>query len=114
MSKSFTSSLNVNNLPVNRHLNYASKLLSLPAVMQDTTLIYHIITIDDNVFIGTIVEQDSKIIVLKTEQFGIITIQKSNLKSINLAEPEKIKDGIYWADHMQSTRHFWSPSTSLE
>ena len=48
---------------------------------------------------------------MKTVQFGIITIQKINIKSITLIESEKVKDGDYWADHMQSTRHFWMPNS---
>jgi hypothetical protein len=109
MGNNFTSTLNVNQFPVNLKTNN-SEHYKLSTVMQDTTLIYRIITLDGNEFIGTIVEQDAQQIVLKTERFGIITIQKDNLRSINLIESEIIKDGTYWADHMQSTRHFWSPN----
>ena len=110
MSKNFASSLNVNQFPLRQNTSYSTEYYSLPVIVQDTTLTYRIVTLDGNEFIGTIVEQDGQKIVLKTEQFGIITIQKVNLKSINLIESEKIKDGAYWADHMQSTRHFWSPN----
>ena len=110
MSNNFTSSLNVNQVPVKVKTNYSPEFFSESMVRQDTTLTYRIVTNDDNEFIGTIVEQDAQKIVLKTEQFGIITIQKINLKSITLIESEKIKDGAYWADHMQSTRLFWMPN----
>lgn len=109
MSKSFTSSLNISPVPVKSKPNY-SALFNLPVVMQDTTLIYQIITLDGNEFIGTIIEQDAQIVVLKTDKFGVITIQKIDIKTMNLIEAEKIKDGAYWADHLQSTRHFWSPN----
>ena len=110
LSNNFTSSLSTKIITHNYNTNYSLVTFSMPEVKQDTTLTYRITTIDGNEFIGTLVEQDPQKIVLKTSNLGVITIQKINLKSMEIIETEKIKDGAYWADHMQSTRHFWSPN----
>ena len=110
LSNNFTSSLSTEIITHNYNTNYSAKYYRLPLISQDTTKSYQIITNDGNVFIGTIIEQDEQKIVLKTEQFGSITIQKTNLQSMTLIEAEKIIDGDYWQDHMQSTRHFWMPN----
>jgi len=108
-TRNFTSSINSKTLFSNNPLSFAPIRYNLPTTLQDT-LSYQIITNDGNEFIGTIIEQDPQKIVLKTASLGIITIQKSNIKSMTLIASEKIKDGAYWEDHMQSTRHFWSPN----
>ena len=100
LSNSFTNSLRTEIVGHNYIANYSPKYYSLPLISQDTTRSYQIITNDGNVFIGTILEQDEQKIVLKTEKFGSITIQKTNLKSMTLIEAEKIIDGDYWQDHM--------------
>ena len=110
MSKDFTSSLQGNNYQARYKQSPESNFVSLPVIRQDTTLIYQIMTIDGNEFIGTIVEQDAQKIVMKTENLGVITIQKIDIRAINLIEPEKIKDGAYWQDYLQSTRLFWMPN----
>jgi hypothetical protein len=89
---------------------YLPQKFSLPEFNQDTTLVYQIITRDGNEFIGTIIEQDAQKIIMQTEALGVITIQKLNIKNIKLIDGGKVRDGAYWEDHMQSTRHFWSPN----
>ena len=66
MSNSITSSLNINQLPVDTKFNFSTKILDWSEVVQDTTLTYQIITNDGNEFIGTIIEQDAQKIVIKT------------------------------------------------
>jgi hypothetical protein len=91
-------------------VGYLPLKFSLPEISQDTSLVYQIITVDGNEFIGTIIEQDAQQIIMKTENLGVITIQKIKIKKIKLIDSGKVRDGTYWQDHMQSTRHFWSPN----
>lgn len=77
--------------------------------ISDTTLI-QIQTIDENEFIGTITSEDNLKIVLKTENYGEITIQTSDIKSRKEIDLQQIKDGKLWFANPQSTRYFWSPN----
>ena len=76
---------------------------------QDTTL-YSIETIDGNEFLGSIVTENDTIIILNTQNFGNVTIQKSNIKKISKIGKGKIIEGEYWFENPQSTRYFWSPN----
>jgi len=111
ISNHFTNSLAVENLLVSSNINYSSAKFRLPAITQDTTLVYQIITTDGNKYIGTLVEFNGPSLVLKTPNLGVITINKFDIRKMTLIEPGKVKDGNYWQDHMQSTRHFWSPNS---
>jgi len=76
---------------------------------QDSTL-YSIETLDGNEFIGYITFEDSQKIGLKTENFGEITIQKSNIKSRTIVDQRTVVEGEYWFENPQSTRYFWTPN----
>jgi len=77
--------------------------------ISDTTLI-QIETIDGNEFVGTIVSENAENLVLKTDNFGEITIQIKNIKSRKEINVQQIKDGKLWFSNPQSTRYFWSPN----
>lgn len=91
-------------------INNTTDHFQIELQVQDSTILWRIETRDGNTFIGEIVKQDAEKVLLKTENFGIVTILKTNLKSMDIINPDRIKDNIYWADHMQSTRYFWQPS----
>ncbi|HKJ77896.1 MAG TPA: hypothetical protein VKA10_00120 [Prolixibacteraceae bacterium] len=77
--------------------------------ISDTTLV-QIETQDGNEFIGTVILEDSEKIILKTANFGDISILKSNVKSTKEVTVQQIKDGKLWFANPQSTRYFWSPN----
>lgn len=77
---------------------------------QDSVILYRIETTDGNEYIGEILEQNAEKIILKTENLGTITLLKINLVSMDIIDENRIHEGVYWADHMQSTRYFWQPS----
>lgn len=79
-------------------------------VKQDTTTLYHIETKDGNTFVGHIVDQDNRVIHFETEGLGIITILKQDIVEMRVISKEKIVEGIFWDDHVQSTRYFWQPN----
>lgn len=110
ISKSITNSLKEKNVPVNSKIKDLSNPLILSVIKQDTTLLYQIITWDGNEYIGNIVEFNGPKISLRTQNLGLITINKADIKRMTLIKLSKVKDGLYWQDHMQSTRYFWSPN----
>lgn len=78
--------------------------------VQDSIILYRIETKGGNIFIGEIIEQNAEQLILKTENFGTITISKMDLIRISIIRNDRIIDNTYWVDHMQSTRYFWQPS----
>jgi len=76
---------------------------------QDTT-VYRVETTDGNEFIGTIVSQDETQIILRTKEFGNITISKAAIKKMAPIKVSQMKGGTYWFENPQSTRYFWQPN----
>lgn len=79
------------------------------SAIPDTTL-HRIETSDGNEFIGEIISEDTLQIQLSTQNFGILTIQKKNIKLIELIDSRQIRDNKIWFSNPQSTRYFWSPN----
>ena len=76
---------------------------------QDSTQ-HYIKTTSGNEYIGHIIQKDSFKVVLLTNELGQIAISNSNIKKIKEIKPGQIKDGKYWFENFQATRHFWSPN----
>lgn len=81
----------------------------LSAQAQDSALVC-IETRDGNEFVGTISREDTHQIVLKTENLGEITIQKSDIKRRTKISPKQIKGSGIWLENPQATRYFWAPN----
>ncbi len=77
--------------------------------MPDSTT-YQITTFDGNIYIGNIIKRDSSFYLLKTENLGEITLYNRDIKRVKELEKLVVKDGRYWLENPQSTRHFWSPN----
>ncbi|MDB4583862.1 hypothetical protein N9164_11975 [Draconibacterium sp.] len=75
----------------------------------DSTIV-KIETSDGNEFIGKIITEDTLSIVLNTDLYGELTIQKANIKSKKIVQSQQIKGGKLWFDNPQSTRYFWAPN----
>ena len=67
-------------------------------------------TVDGNEYIGTILEQNTETIRIKTDKLGEISIPRVEVKRITQLSTLKTKDGTYWLDNPQATRYFWSPN----
>lgn len=78
-------------------------------ISQDSTMI-RIVTVDGNEFIGTVINEDTQKIVLKTVGFGEISILKTNIKNHETVDMLQMKKGKFWFPNPQSTRYFWSPN----
>jgi len=62
------------------------------------------------VFIGELIYEDDKKITIRTEETGEITIERVNIRSIEIVDSSRVKNGVYWFDNPQGTRYFFSPN----
>lgn len=76
----------------------------------DSTATYRIETYDGNIFIGSIISEDSTTIVLKTTSLGEIRMPKDNIKSRTVLKELKYEGGKLWLPNPQSSRYFWAPN----
>lgn len=76
----------------------------------DTVNLYLINTIDNNEFIGEILNEDSDSLRIKTEILGEITISRSSIQKISPISITQLKGKEYWFENPQATRYFWSPN----
>lgn len=72
--------------------------------------IYKVVTTDGNTFTGSLISEDDESILLSTEAHGEISIQKSNIRSMDQLDPNRMRDGEYWFDSPQPTRYFFAPN----
>ncbi len=78
--------------------------------LPDSTKILRIETTDGNIFIGSVITQDSLTLVLKTESLGEIKIPRMNIKSMNELKEVKKVGKEFWLPNPQSSRYFWAPN----
>jgi hypothetical protein len=69
-----------------------------------------IVMTDGNEFIGSIERETISEVVIRTDKLGLLTIQRSDIKSLSNVFSEHFTDGEYWAPNPQSGRYFWSPT----
>lgn len=69
-----------------------------------------ITTVDGNLFIGQIVNEDDQRIVLKVEGIGEIRVEKSNIRDLRIIDSKNVRDGAYWYENPQGTRYFFAPN----
>lgn len=65
-------------------------------------------TTDENEFVGVIVSETPETVVLKTENFGQITIKRGAIRSIRHIPALQAAAGKYWFESPHSTRYFAS------
>ncbi|SMO38914.1 hypothetical protein [Gracilimonas mengyeensis] len=81
-------------------------LMPVEGFAQDSTM-YRITTNDGNHFVGSIVDDNALEIVLKTKEFGEITIQRSNISKMEEYESGKNKSDGYWFENPHPTRYLF-------
>lgn len=82
-----------------------------PASAQDEAPeIFRVLTTDGNEFIGEIIEETDAWIVVRTELYGDMRIERSKIRRMTVVRQETLVEGVYWPDNPQSTRYFWSPN----
>jgi hypothetical protein len=86
-------------------------LCPVHAFAQDETPeTYRVLTTDGNEFIGQIIEETETDILIRTEQYGDMRIERSKIRRISVIRQETLVEGVYWPDNPQSTRYFWAPN----
>jgi hypothetical protein len=72
------------------------------------SLFYRITTSDGNNYVGTIVRQDSEIIILRTERIGEISIPKKDIVRLEQVSPVQtmVQTRKDWPENPQATRYF--------
>lgn len=72
--------------------------------------LYRIETTDGNVFIGTLVAEDEEKVILRTEKFGEITIQRAHIRTMKRIDGEGTSQQKYGFENPQPTRYFFAPN----
>ena len=76
----------------------------------DSARTYRIETSDGNIFTGNIISEDSVIVLLKTEEYGRITLFQKRIISMNELKNITQVEGRIWLPNPQSARYFWAPN----
>ncbi|MCB0531388.1 MAG: hypothetical protein KDD14_04255 [Saprospiraceae bacterium] len=85
----------------------AGQLVVAQEITQADTAAWVIVyTSDGNEFTGQVISQDAKTVVLKTEHFGIITIQRDIITGIRPAKKTKVVNGRVWFENPYAPRYF--------
>lgn len=78
--------------------------------LPDSTKTYRIETRDGNIFIGSVVAEDSLTFVLKTQHLGEIEIPRNFIKSTTRLKEVKEVGGAIWLPNPQASRYYWAPN----
>ncbi|MEQ1746306.1 MAG: hypothetical protein ABMA02_12835 [Saprospiraceae bacterium] len=73
----------------------------------DTTQLSVIQTKDGNEFVGYVTRIEAGNIVIRTEKFGEVRVQRQNVRNIRPVEKTNLVEGEYWPESAQSTHYFF-------
>lgn len=76
----------------------------------DSTKNVRVETMDGNIFVGTVVTEDSAFLIIKTENLGEIKIPQDKIKSRTELKDVKKVGSEFWLPNPQSSRYFWAPN----
>jgi hypothetical protein len=76
----------------------------------DTSQLVSIETKDDNTFIGYIRQIEMDHILVQTDKFGQIKIQKKDIRALRSVEQNQIVEGEFWSTDANSTRYLFGPN----
>jgi hypothetical protein len=85
-------------------------LSSMNLIAQDLGEFVKVVTTTKQIFIGELIYEDDDKVTLRTESVGQTTIERKNIRSIEVIDSSRIKDGVYWFDNPQGTRYFFAPN----
>lgn len=86
-------------------------LLPNKGLSQDTdSTLYRVEMKNGNVFFGTFISEDEEFLVIHTEEAGDVELKKSSIKSREIIDPERFKDGEFWFENPQSTHYLFGTS----
>ena len=79
-------------------------------ITTDTSKIWRIELVNENVYFGTIESRDTENIVFNSRELGIVNISVRNIKRMEEIAKDRLVDGKYWFDNPQAVRYFVSPT----
>lgn len=79
-------------------------------IPSDTTQLLSVETSDGNIFIGNIRKIEPDYLILMTEKFGELRINKKEIRKIGKVGKGQLVGGEYWHDNPQSTRYLFGPN----
>lgn len=69
-----------------------------------------ITTTDGNIFMGVIELINEDRVIVRVDGIGEVTVQRSNIRKIEVIDPERIRGGKYWFENPHGTRYFFAPN----
>lgn len=84
--------------------------LSIVNAQGNTGETVRITTSDGNILMGIIEQESEDQIVVRIEGIGEVTIQRSNIRKIEIIPPDQIRNGEYWFKNPHGTRYFFAPN----
>ncbi len=77
---------------------------------EELDVYYLIKLVDGNEFYGKIIKRRKTDFDFETKTMGIVTIQNSKIKKMQIVEEGKMSGGKYWFPNPNNTRYFFAPS----
>ena len=72
--------------------------------------VYRIEMTEGQVLVGILLSETDTSVVVKTRQFGEVTLQRVNIKEMTQVDSNRIRNGAYWFQNPQSTRYLFAPN----
>lgn len=76
----------------------------------DSAAIWHVETTDGNDYFGKVLDMNGDPLRLETDKLGVLSIPRSDIKTLEQVGSDRVKDGQFWFENPHSTRYFWGPS----
>lgn len=76
----------------------------------DTIQYVQVKTLDGNTYIGSIIEETSEFLLIKTQSAGEVKIPKIHIKKMTRFSGKQLKDGKYWFENPNATRNLYGPT----
>jgi len=72
--------------------------------------LYRVETVDGNRYLGTLVSETEREVVVDTREVGEVTLRREDVATLREVDRSQLRDGAYWFENPFSTRHFFAPT----
>jgi hypothetical protein len=63
-----------------------------------------------NIYMGKLLSETESSVVLRSDEVGEITIERSQIRKMTVIDPNRIINGVYWFENPHASRYMFSPS----
>ena len=74
----------------------------------DSTILWRIVTTDDNEYIGEVLSRDSETLQLQTDRLGVLTIRVRDIRVMEQVNQQQMVGEEIWLENPQATRYLWN------